>query len=160
MASEARFFVSYAARDAQAAAALLERLRAQLAASARFRYRLWDFRQLLLGERWHARIQEEVAACDFGLLLVSPAFLASEYIGAHELPRFVGPHGKPMLPVGLKPVDFARHDLKGLGAHQVFRHDGRFFLELGGPRRDAFALALFQQIEDRLERHAAPVARS
>lgn len=162
MARRAGCFVSYAERDARAAQALLEALGRHLAASKRVAYRVWEFHALLLGERWHERIQDEIARSDFGLLLLSPAFLTSAYIGAHELPRFVGRGDgvKPIVPVGLKPVDFERHDLKGLEAHQVFRLDGRFFAELPSSRRDAFAFALFQQIDDRVARGLAGGVRA
>ncbi len=151
----ARLFVSYAEHDRDVAEPLLDLLRRHFQAARRTAAEAWDFHQLLVGERWHARIQDEIESAQFGLLLVSPAFLTSRYILGHELRHFVGEGTKPVFPVGLVPLDFERHDLRGIEAHQVFRLDGRFFSELRGPRRQAFALALFQQIDDRLVRDLA-----
>ncbi|HPS77268.1 MAG TPA: toll/interleukin-1 receptor domain-containing protein [Thermoanaerobaculaceae bacterium] len=145
-----RVFASYASADEDLACRLLELLEEHLRASRRG-YGMWEFRRLLVGERWHERIQEEIAACDVGLLLLSPAFLASEYIARHELPHFVEGEGKPIVPVGLKLVDLARHDHKGLADYQVFRLDGRSFSQLRTPGRERFVLDLFRQIEARVD---------
>ena len=57
----------------------------------------------------------------------------------------------------LQPVDFDRHDLKGLGKRQIFRFapkgPGRpkAYSECRSYRRDAFVLDLFRQIERKLE---------
>jgi hypothetical protein len=37
------------------------------------------------GERWLGRIREEISSCNIGLLLLSPAFLASTFIQDEEL---------------------------------------------------------------------------
>ena len=114
---------------------------------------LWQCRKhILVGEKWHDSIQAGLAESDIGLLMVSPAFLASKYVREHELPKFVGAEAvKPLIPVGLAPVDFQRQDLKGLQDHQIFRLDGEFFTELTTQaQRERFAYALYQAMEDRL----------
>lgn len=152
MARTIRYFTSYAGNDSRLADTVLALLKPLFAASNRYWHAVWQYREhLLVGERWHQRLQAEAAGCHFGLLLVSPSFLASDYISRHELPHFVGDAGKPVIPVGLKPVDLQRHDLKGLEAHQIFRLDSHCFSELTTrQQRDRFAIALFAQIEDRL----------
>lgn len=76
--------------------------------------------------------------CDYGVLLVSPAFLGSTFILEEELPRFVGESAtKGALPVALKrvPLDGSRQ-LSGVGDHQIFRDaEGRCFSETRGPDR-------------------------
>src|SRR5256885_376896 len=60
---------------------LLEELKRQLGPSSRFDYAVWiDAKMPLAGHPWHDKIQTAIAACDFGLLLISPDFLTSEYI--------------------------------------------------------------------------------
>lgn len=151
-------FVSYARANKDLAARFLRRFREQTAASRRYRYSFWSDNRILAGERWHQEIQKAARECDLGLLLISPAFLGSHYIDEHELPRFVGSEARPLLPIMLQPVDFERHDLKGLEAAQIFRLDGprlrspKAFGECTGPQRDRFALELFRQVESRLDR--------
>jgi len=110
---------------------------------------------LILGEGWHRQIQEAISVCDLGLLLVSPAFLASKYIKENELPSFVADE-KTAVPVMLQRIDFQLHDLKGLEEKQVFlfNYEGfkepRPYAECKGLRREDFVLELFRQIERKL----------
>lgn len=153
MRKQVRFFCSYASKDSRLVDGLLGLLLPHLDASRAFKYRVWEFHKLLAGERWHERVQEEVATCDFGMLFVSPEFLASRYIRTDELPALL--RRKGVLPVGLKPVDLKLTDVRTLDEYQIFRlrtlrGQVRWFSELRGPDRDAFALELFRQIEGRL----------
>lgn len=153
MRKQVRFFCSCASRDSRLVTGLLDLLLPHMTASRRFEYDVWAFHKLLPGERWHERVQEEIERCDFGMLFLSPAFLSSDYIREHELPALL--RRKGIIPVGVKPVDSGLHDLQSLDEYQLFRlrtprGQLRFFSELRGADRDAFALELFRQIEGRL----------
>jgi len=151
-----RYFVSYAHRNANLTQNFIERLHDVLAPSKRYEYSRWQDTDLILGEEWKAQIIEAIENCDFGLLLISPAFLASSFIAKSELPKFVSGE-KASVPVMLQPVDFERHDLKGLEKKQIFRfapkESGRpkAYAECRSHRRDAFVLELFRQIERKLD---------
>jgi hypothetical protein len=153
-----RVFVSYARANKSLAPRFLQRFREQAGASRSYRYEFWRDTEILVGEQWHGQIEEALAACHLGLLLVSPAFLGSQYIGDHELPRFLGRRGKPVVPVLLQPVDLQHHDLKGLERAQLFRLDRptfrapKAYAECSGAQRDQFAHELFRQVEARLDR--------
>jgi len=150
-------FVSYA-HDDHLAADLLDRLWLEASPSRRHQYQPWSDRAILPGESWDERIRAALVASHIGLLLVSPAFLASQYIQAVELPALLGP--RPVIPVLLAGVDPRRHDLRGLERLQLFglRRTGsgglglRSYRECTGRQRDRFVTTLFEQIEDRLER--------
>lgn len=92
--------------------------------------------------------------CHLGLLLVSPAFLASPFITQEELPRFVGQGARPVLPVLLQRVGLQRHDLRGLQQHQIFWLDPvqSFAHCTTAATRNRFVETLFGQIEQRLDR--------
>ena len=150
------FFVSYAHRNQQLAESFITKLVDHLRPSKAYNYRLWMDPGIIIGEEWEKQIIEARDKCDFGLLLVSPAFLGSKFIGENELPHFVGNNRTPSIPVMLQPVDLELHDLRGLKALQIFRFTGQRFKE---PRaygecknnaRDAFVLALFRAIEQKL----------
>src|SRR5437870_624024 len=81
-----RFFVSYAHEDQKLKADLLRNLFTFLRTYPRARFELWTDGEILPGKEWRAAIQNALRACDFGLLLVSPAFLASKFIMENELP--------------------------------------------------------------------------
>jgi hypothetical protein len=121
------FFVSYAhgdSRDAGRFHAVLEPL---LKSSSSYQFGKWMDRQILPGERWRAEIDRALEQSRFGLLLVSPSFLASEFITKNELPPLLS---KPMVvPIELQRILFdGTTDLKGLEDRQVFRDSkGRSF---------------------------------
>ena len=160
MKKTVKFFISYARANQDLAGKFEEKLLEQLLPSARYRYQLWNDSEILVGEDWHEEIQKALEACDFGILLVSPAFLGSQYIENHELPRFFGKRAKPVIPVMLQPADFERHDLKGLQKKQIFRlkaskrAKARAFGECSTrTARESFAQELFGQIEDVLDKY-------
>ncbi len=151
-------FVSYARANKYLASRFLKHFKEQAGASRGFRYVFWQDRDILVGEDWQQAIEKALEQCTLGLLLISPAFLGSQYITEEELPRFVGGRAKPVIPVMLQPVDPKLHDLKGLDEKQIFRLDRpglsepKAFADCQGPRRDEFALELFRRVEARLAR--------
>ncbi|WP_395855197.1 TIR domain-containing protein [Cystobacter fuscus] len=161
-----RLFVSYAHEDRTHFEAIIKQLRIRFDSSKNYELQSWTDQDILVGEGWKERIQKAIDECHFGLLLLSPAFLASKFIGEHELPHFVGapndPRIKPVLPVGVVPVSFERQDLKGLQEQQIFRSrsaqiEARFFSELtGAPKKHEFVQQLYVAIEKRLDAFFAP----
>jgi len=161
-----KYFVSYAHDDRTQKADLLKRIQRLFAAAKDYRFECWEDRDIVLGEDWHEEIQAAIGACHFGLLFVSPAFLASGFIQKSELPLFVS--ADPFQPTATKkaaPVALKRIlldgslDLRGLERRQIF-HDERTkaFQECTTDNtRDRFARELFARIRVMLERHP-PVA--
>ena len=151
-------FVSYARANRDLATRFLKKFKEQAAPSKQYQYAFWRDNDILVGEKWHEEIQVALAQCDVGLVLISPAFLGSQYIQDHELPKFLKSGGKSVIPVLLQPIDLDRHDLKGLQRTQIFRLDRlRFaspkaYRECSGTQRDQFALELFRQVEARLDK--------
>ena len=151
-------FVSYARANRDLATRFLKKFKEQASPSRQYQYVFWRDNDILVGEKWHEEIQIALAQCDVGLVLISPAFLGSQYIQDHELPKFLKSGGKPVIPVLLQPIDLDRHDLKGLQRTQIFRLDRPRFAspkaygECSGAQRDQFALELFRQVEARLDK--------
>lgn len=117
-------------------------------------YRLWNDQEILIGEGWEEEIHQALAICRFGLLLISPNFLASRYITEVELPVLLN---RAVFPVMLEDVDFKRHDLRGLKEKQIFRLPTakRKQLAYGKCRTDQrrrFVEALFRAIDARLDK--------
>ena len=151
-------FVSYARANRDLATRFLKKFKEQVAPSKHYSYHFWRDADILVGEKWHEEIQVALAKCNIGLVLISPAFLGSQYIQDHELPKFLKSGGKSVIPVMLQPIDLDRHDLKGLQRTQIFRLDRPRFAspkaygECSGAQRDQFALELFRQIETRIDK--------
>ena len=153
---QVRYFVSYAHADADDVNRFNKVLRPQLATADGFRFEPWMDTEILPGEDWNLQIQTAANACDFGLLLVSPAFLSSKYIVEKELAPLLA---KPMVvPVGLHPIVFnGTMDLKGLAERQLYRDpQGRTFDQCGRMHtRRAFALDLHQKMTALLKKSHA-----
>ncbi len=157
-----RYFVSFAHKDKKLKDDLLGRLADVLATATNYRIEGWQDKEIELGSVWHRQIQAAINKCDFGLLLLSPAFLRSEYITNHELPSFVvdAPFHpvaqKRVAPVALKPIRFdGKMDLRGLEQRQIFHYpDGRAYQACrGNERKDKFVEELFAKIIEMLDRH-------
>src|SRR5258708_3558976 len=115
-----RFFVSFAHDDESLKAGLLGKLRTYLDTHPLAQFELWSDGNISPGQRWRAEIQRAMQTCDFGLLLISPAFLASKFISRDELQYLL--ENKRAIPVALKPILFnGTMDLKGLQEVQIFR---------------------------------------
>lgn len=78
-----KLFISYSRKDER----WLDRLGVFLKPfEARGRMLVWTDRELLVGEDWELAISRALAEAAVALLLVTPEFLASEYIRKRELP--------------------------------------------------------------------------
>jgi TIR domain len=114
----------------------------------------WD-RRILVGENWSAEIARALETADFGLLAVTPSFLASPYVTEVELPALLAGE-KLTFPVGLEAVDLRRADLQGLEGRQIFRHHPEgttrqlWFAECAGANRARFCDSLVAQMVDRM----------
>lgn len=156
---EVALFLSWAHADDPLKTDLLGRLEPNLKILGGVSFLWWEDSQIRLGTLWREDISGRLDECDYGLQLLSPAFFASDVITGRELPPFVGPDPvSPCLPVGLRhvPLDGTRV-LHGLDARQIFLYEGRFYNELSGHKRDAFASGLATEIWRRVT--AQPVWR-
>jgi hypothetical protein len=147
-------FLSWCHTDRQAKQALVEPLMENLRILSDVELRWWEDSHINIGEVWRSHILARLGECDYGLLLLSPGFFASEFITTHELPPFIGPGAvKGALPVGLKrvPLDGTRA-LRGVDRHQIFTHrpSGRFFTETRGADRERFVIDLATAIRERI----------
>lgn len=148
----ARLFLSWCHTDQAAKESLIEPLLVNLRVLRGVEVRWWEDSHLGLGKDWHQQILACLAACDYGLLLLSPGFLASTFVTDHELPWFIGPGAsRGVLPVGLKrvPLDGSR-TLHGVDRHQIFTSEGRWFSETRGVGRERFVRDLATAVQRRI----------
>jgi hypothetical protein len=100
-------FVSYSHADR----AWLDQLRLVLSdLPDTVRIDVWDDTRIAPGSRWQSEINEALDTAAAAVLLLSPAFFRSEFIGVHELPAVVGAADRGelrLLPVVLAACDHA-----------------------------------------------------
>jgi len=148
-------FVSCAHANQELASRFSAQFKEYTLPSKAYQYNIWRDTDLLVGENWDQEIKKALNKCDLGLLLISASFLGSNYITSIELNLL---KTKPIIPVLLWPVDFDRYDLKGLREKQIFRYNKPGFIkpksygQCTTKQRVEFMLALFQQVEKRLDK--------
>ena len=154
MKPPAPYFISYAHADASDLKRFREVLEPLLKASATHAFAQWTDHQILPGEHWRVEIDSALARSCFGLLLLSPSFLASPFIIKNELSPLLE---KPrVVPVELHRLLFdGTMDLKGLENRQIFRDSkGKSFDACRTPPdRRNFALELYGRIDAILKKY-------
>ncbi|MDA0922011.1 MAG: NACHT domain-containing protein, partial [Planctomycetota bacterium] len=152
-----RYFLSYAHENRSLVDPLMKLLETRFRNSPNFVFVKWWDGDIDPGEGWKEEIDKALAECHFGLLLVSPEFLASPFITEKELPIFLT-GDKPCIPVGLSRFDFETTDTKGLTQRQIFLHrrkrkgDTWFEENRQSPNDSDFATELAKRIESRIRK--------
>ncbi len=162
MKKKLKYFVSYAHKTDRQAKLLLEIFEEHASLSRNYIYEKWIDDDIILGEDWNQQIQEAIAECDFGLLLLSATYFTRRYIREDELAHFIKPKGEilaPMVPVGLETFDLGG-DLLGLEKTQIFRYknkpgaDPKFFDQLVRKnQRIKFVQALLKDMKRKFDKY-------
>lgn len=121
-----KVFVSYAHKDQEYFDVFQKEFTEHLNNSNRYKFTNFDDKQLTLGKDWNERLEQEIEECDLGILLMSAAFLNSEYIREKEframLEKVETESSFTVCPVYFKSFDFEEFDF--LKKYQVFKPNG------------------------------------
>jgi hypothetical protein len=109
MTTTHKLFLSYSHQDEE----LKNKLATHLAPLRRSgKVAVWQDRQIQAGTEWDAAIKQELAEADIILLLVSPDFIASDYIWLHEIAGAMERHERreaTVIPIIVRPCEW--HDM-------------------------------------------------
>jgi len=146
-------FVSYS-HDDRGYLDVLQRYLAPLARRKGDGLKIWDDTMIAPGGLWKSEISAALESATVAVLLISQAFLASDFINTVELPNLLAQQrarGLKILPVLLKPSSFKRSEL---AQFQAFNNDLKSLLEMT-PAEQA---QLWVRLADFIEDLAAPGA--
>ncbi len=145
-----KIFVSFAMKDLPLSHEFTDLMKTNLPLRCAEPVQLWRFDGkdgILPGENNEAIIRQQMDESQFGILLVSPDYLASQFIQRVELPHFIGENARAHpIPVALS--DFTpgqdKHEL--LNPTNVFSHKGKDFAHTPKKDRPDFVKALCDRI--------------
>jgi hypothetical protein len=102
-------FVSYSHKNKR----WLQRLRVHLTPYERNGVvEIWDDSKIAPGDRWHSEIQNAIERAAASIVLISPDFLASDFVVEHELPKLLRKAergGARILPIIVEPCELTIH---------------------------------------------------
>ena len=144
--SAVKLFLSWAHADHALKEDLVSRLASRLKTVKRHDFARWEDSRILAGVEWSEEIDSRFDESDYVIQLVSPAFLASDFIRDHEIPGLGKTPRKPILPLMLKNVPLnGDYEFHGIDKHQIFFLRGangkpRVYGDLGkDAQKDRFA---------------------
>ena len=137
-----RIFFSYSKKDAQYRAEL-EKHFAALKRSGRID--TWSDVNLEPGQEWDKTIKEELSRADIIMLLLSPDFMATEYIWNIEIPKAIK-EGKAVVPIFLRPCDW-NEDVYEIDKYYALPAKSDWIVQNAKPNRDESYLKVVEGIK-------------
>ena len=137
-------FISYSHADRQ----WLRELHIQLVPLVRLGLALWDDTQLGPGAQWRREIQRAIAQSRAALLLVSPDFLASEFIDRWELAPLLEARDKEALAIMWVHVRACLYEQTAIGSLQAAHDVTRPLDSLAPPERGAMLAEICRRVQE------------
>ena len=98
---------------------------------------LWDDRKICAGKDWYTELHAEMSSARVAILLISSAFLTSDFILREEVPKLFDKHhegGMTLFPLVVKPC--AWQEVPWLAGLQLRPPEGKAVSLLRGAKRD------------------------
>jgi len=141
-------FISYSHKDS----ALFDELITMLA-PVKERLKIWTDEMIRPGELWRQEIEKALASAKAAILLVSPDFLESDFIGKHELPKLLEVAREKGLQILWINVKESLVQSTEIGRYQALYADDALF-SLTEERRNRAIRNIAQKITDLLPEKA------
>ena len=155
--SDIRLFLSWAHDDAEAKDSFLKLLKPRLGIAQNHVFTWWVDSFILPGEEWKEEIRAQLEKADYIVQLISPSFLASDFIRDYEIPGVGEAPLKKTLPVMLVDVpldgsmEFHQIDRRQIYCMQQGRNRYSYVSRETDYQRNQFVDGFFSRIIDRVE---------
>lgn len=154
--SDIQLFLSWARTDAETKESFLNLLKPHLKIAKNHTFTWWEDSFILPGEEWKEEILAQLEKADYIVQLISPSFLASEFIRDYEIPGVGEAPLKKTLPVMLVDVpldgtvEFHQIDRRQIYCGNSYKPHSYVSRETDY-QRNQFVDGFFSRIIDRVE---------
>ena len=125
-------FISYSHKDKK----WLDQFQIMLKPSVRMSKIIsWDDTHIRPGAEWYPEIQNALAVARVAVLLVSPAFLASDFITKHELPHLYKAAKQEGLTILWVYLDYCMYEKTRIAKYQAAHNVAKPLVALSGAKR-------------------------
>jgi hypothetical protein len=115
---------------------------------------IWSDEQIMPGTRWDDEIKKQLETCRVALLLVTPNFLASDYIVDKELSLILKRAQEGELMIYWIAVSYSAYKLTALSKIQSANNPAKPLDELSKPERDKTLVQIAEKIADAMDINA------
>ena len=142
-------FISYSHRDAK----WLEKLQTMLAPMVRGGLKIWSDEQIKPGSLWRDEIEAALADAKVAVLLVTPNFLASEFITSKELPHLLKAAEQEGLKILWIPVEYCLYEYTDIEKYQSVHPPTRPLSALKPAEVNAALMAICKAIAEAMAKN-------
>ena len=141
-------FISYSHRDGK----WLEKLNVMLTPYIRNGMAVWSDQKIKPGDLWAEQIRTALADAKVAILLVSPDFLASEYIHANELPPLLEEAEQGGLVIIWIPIHYSNYKQTKIKGYQAAWDPSQPLAVLSKSKLNQALVAISETIAEAMER--------
>ncbi len=137
-------FISYSHKDKKIFDKLQTSLKPLIRAN---QISVWDDTKIKSGDEWRGEIQKAIASAKVAVLLVSPDFIASDFIAEHELPPLLEAAQNEGLIILWIAARFSMYEETEISRYQAVNEPARPLANISGANREKELVRICKEIK-------------